>query len=821
MGAVTLVDAKPASATVAPGTTVLVADPASPPAICPGADALGASRDARYILYEDGCGTLIRHDRSTGADLDATTTAGGTHFASFASNARISDDASVVAYETPPNQGVAQLAVHNLTADTLTIASSASNGSPGNGNSESYVLSANGQWLLFSSVSSNLLSGVTPGGSGQMPNIYRKNLVSGAVDLAVPTSGEPDGTLVPGGISDDGAKITFEGNATNIVAAPANTNVQWVSYVRNLTTGTVEPLTLSVSSPFVETLNGTTPKLSADGLTTAFTTGGGYAGIGYIVMCGLDAAGIPQTCVPVTSGASYFDLHLATGGTAIEYSAGNTPDASNWQVYRADLATGTTGVASVNNAGQVADPYTGNFGGIQGISGDGSTVFFSSFATNLDPGATDGRLHVFLRIVAPSTPTPTLTLTPASATSPINTTDVLTAQLSSNGSPVSGSTVDFSVTNGPCSGRTATGTTDSTGSASWSYACNLTGTDTITATASVPDGTGGSVSASATTTIAWTMPSLSYVALGDSYSSGEGTGDYYPDSNNPATFNTCHRSPHAYGPLVDAQANLGPMVFGACSGAVTDDMYVNNPSNPNEPPQLARLGTATRIVTLTLGGNDGAFPHVINKCVDGFRGFGIPTEDQGAYGCSELSGLKSDITGRLTLLGGGTTGQILVTRTIHSLSDVYARIHRAAPNAKIYVGGYPHLFGSEQRSYGKSRTAPSGYSCLVGRVPSGPGTGLRFAVDYRDAIWLNGLADRLNGVIQQQIAVASAAGVPVYYVQPKFDKHGLCDAKQAWINPLLIVKGASGDLGPSAGSFHPTGVGQAQGYKVSFLAKIS
>jgi GDSL-like Lipase/Acylhydrolase family len=302
-----------------------------------------------------------------------------------------------------------------------------------------------------------------------------------------------------------------------------------------------------------------------------------------------------------------------------------------------------------------------------------------------------------------------------------------------------------------------------------------------------------------------------YVALGDSYSAGEGTGDYLPGTDSPSLFDTCHRSPHAYGPLVDAKNHLGSLTFAACSGAVTDDMLVANISNPNEPAQLTRLSPATKVVTLTIGGNDGDFPHLLTKCVDGFQ-FPGPAQDRGSWGCSNLLALQQDVSARLSLLSGQPTNVILVGRPIHALGDLYRQIHAAAPNAQIYVGGYPELFGTDERNYARVSAAPSGRACVVARGP----TGLRYSIDYRDALWLNGLADRLDSVTEQQTKAAASAGVPVHFVRPAFTGHGLCDARQSWINPLIITK-----LKPSVESFHPTAVGQAHGYATQFESAIS
>ncbi|MBO0769122.1 MAG: lipase, partial [Solirubrobacterales bacterium] len=82
-----------------------------------------------------------------------------------------------------------------------------------------------------------------------------------------------------------------------------------------------------------------------------------------------------------------------------------------------------------------------------------------------------------------------------------------------------------------------------------------------------------------------------YVALGDSYSSGVGTRDYYSDSG------SCDRSPKAYGPLVAAAKGYS-LNFQACSGAKTTDVNSN---------QLGALNSSTGLVTITIGGNDAGF----------------------------------------------------------------------------------------------------------------------------------------------------------------------------------------------------------------------
>src|SRR5579871_4843180 len=89
-----------------------------------------------------------------------------------------------------------------------------------------------------------------------------------------------------------------------------------------------------------------------------------------------------------------------------------------------------------------------------------------------------------------------------------------------------------------------------------------------------------------------------YVALGDSYASGDGTGVYYNDGT------SCYRSPDSYPPLV-AAADGYSLTFGACSGATTATVISS---------QLGSLSSATRLVTIQIGGNDAGFTNVIEDC---------------------------------------------------------------------------------------------------------------------------------------------------------------------------------------------------------------
>ena len=279
-----------------------------------------------------------------------------------------------------------------------------------------------------------------------------------------------------------------------------------------------------------------------------------------------------------------------------------------------------------------------------------------------------------------------------------------------------------------------------------------------------------------------------YVALGDSFSSGEGTFDYFN------TQNSCHRSKEAYPYSLAEKLSLGEPVFAACSGAVTDDFYSTNPKNTNELRQLDLLTKDTEIVTLTVGGNDAGFAYVLDKCVN--------RHDHTGWGCSEDKSLRRYVDGQLAALAGKSQGTI-DGRPIHSLLGLYRSIHERAPQAKIYVAGYPRLFGTDRKGYKRVKQAPSRAACFVPTIAS---------LDYADAVWLNKQADRLNKVISDQVEAAKKEGIKARYVTAGlFAGHGLCDSFEPWINEVVINDGK-----PAAESFHPTSVGHHFGYAAAF-----
>jgi streptogramin lyase len=169
------------------------------------------------------------------------------------------------------------------------------------------------------------------------------------------------------------------------------------------------------------------------------------------------------------------------------------------------------------------------------------------------------------------------------------------------------------------------------------------------------------------------------VALGDSYSAGEGLGCYLPRSNVPGG-DQCHRSTDGYPELIVSGLQR---TDAACSGAVINDMFQTDHNGWGEPAQIDRIiNSSTGIVTVTIGGNDAHFPDVLAACVSGYLGslqISYPFGTQGGHDCA---GWESQVP---TLMNGIGSG----------LTSVYKAILAKLPrNGKLVVGTYPELFPS-------------------------------------------------------------------------------------------------------------------------------
>ncbi|MEI5099719.1 SGNH/GDSL hydrolase family protein [Streptomyces sp. PmtG] len=142
-----------------------------------------------------------------------------------------------------------------------------------------------------------------------------------------------------------------------------------------------------------------------------------------------------------------------------------------------------------------------------------------------------------------------------------------------------------------------------------------------------------------------------YVAVGDSYSSGVGSGNYDSGSG------SCKRSTRAFPALWAAANSPSSFSFTACSGARTDDVVAN---------QLGPLNSGTGLVSVSVGGNDAGFADVMTTCVLQSESACVTRVNQAkAFVDSTLPG---------------------------KLDRVYSSIKSKAPSARVVVLSYPRFY---------------------------------------------------------------------------------------------------------------------------------
>lgn len=278
---------------------------------------------------------------------------------------------------------------------------------------------------------------------------------------------------------------------------------------------------------------------------------------------------------------------------------------------------------------------------------------------------------------------------------------------------------------------------------------------------------------------------LAYVALGDSYSSGEGVKPFFEPG-------ACHRSTRAYPtqvllPGTDttwySQRSTPGYGWGflACSGATSEDVVASQIDEPDKEgnDNYLELGTDTQLVTITAGGDDARFRDVLTFCALGHTS------------CSD------DAFGKQKTLDLWLAKRLKRLRP--TLSATYQAVHAKAPQARILVLGYPQLFPdtrAEQNCiYLKQRKLTLGgktYSILF---------------SHGEQNFLRRADDKLNQTIR---AATTDSGVAEFVpVAPAFVGHEVCGSRGAWINHVSVrVTDHQPYLAAADKSFHPTAAGQ-------------
>ena len=294
--------------------------------------------------------------------------------------------------------------LHDRVTGATTLVSVDANGKQGNGHSRLdgvRMVSADGRYAGFTSLSNNLVPGVLGFGYG----CYVKDLQTGAIVLAnVDSAGKQSNmSSFLSAISADGRCAVFDTASSNLVSGDANTAFD--VFVHDLQAGTTDCVSLDPSGNTGDKASGF-GSISADGRFVAFDS------LATNLVSG-DTNGVRDVFVRDRQNGTTERVSVASGGTEGDGDSLNpclsadgarvvfmsladdlvAGDANGWcDVFVRDRATGTTARVSVDSAGGEADDQSGNCT----ISPDGRFVGFTSFADDLVSGDTNAKTDVFV-----------------------------------------------------------------------------------------------------------------------------------------------------------------------------------------------------------------------------------------------------------------------------------------------------------------------------------------------------------------------------------------------------------------------------------------
>jgi len=196
----------------------------------------------------------------------------------------------------------------------------------------------------------------------------------------------------------------------------------------------------------------------------------------------------------------------------------------------------------------------------------------------------------------------------------------------------------------------------------------------------------------------------------------------------------------------------------SCSGATTSDFFNQQGVTPGpNPPQFNALNANTKIVTIGIGGNDIGFSSIVKNCA---------TLDPFSKGC------KGDY-----VVGGRDLLAEKIAATAPKIDQVLAETKKRAPNAKVFVVGYPTI------------VPETGNGCW----PTVPIVGT-------DIVYLRGVAKGLNTMLKTR---AQANGATYIDTATSSIGHDMCSSSK-WVEAIVPTTDAA-PVHPNAKGMANTG----------------
>ncbi len=226
------------------------------------------------------------------------------------------------------------------------------------------------------------------------------------------------------------------------------------------------------------------------------------------------------------------------------------------------------------------------------------------------------------------------------------------------------------------------------------------------------------------------------VALGDSFTAGNGAGSY--DPNVPGCYESHASYAYEFSDLLRTAGWSTTVGVTACSGATTS----------NIPQQISLFNSSTRsaadIVLLTVGGNDAGFKEIVTYCL--------------------IFNIRSVCDARLN------QAEALIGTIRSRTRDQLVRILNEFPNAQIVLVGYPYLLDN---CHGNPI-----YTLEDGNYPSGA----------RIRALSESASDMQAGLVAE-LNLSNAYRLSYVGVMDLFANHEVCGPLDDWINPTGFANG--------------------------------
>jgi Tol biopolymer transport system component len=326
-----------------------------------GSTPVSMSADGRYVVFEeaDGPNHLTQvwvRDRQTATTLPVSVTSSGAGANDRSGGTSISADGRFVTFFSfatnlvpGDTNGVCDVFVRDLQAQTTERVSVSTGGAQGNATSSLCAISGDGRYVAFQSSAQTLVASDTNG----KWDVFLRDRDLGTTELvSVDSSGiQANGDCDYPSISSDGRHVSFWSAATNLV--PGGTTHRQI-FVRDRATHATELVSQSTSGvpgDGIEDFVRDTPSMSPNGRYVAF---------------------------------------MSMARNLID---GQTPSGTYGHVFLRDRQNATTELIDQRSNGAYGDMGSGSVS----MTPDGRLVSFDSGSTNLVAGDTNGKNDVFVR----------------------------------------------------------------------------------------------------------------------------------------------------------------------------------------------------------------------------------------------------------------------------------------------------------------------------------------------------------------------------------------------------------------------------------------